>query len=236
MYSDEKLTAYLDDELEAAETAAITRAVAQDPAVAARLAALDLDMAALQSAFAPLLNEAPGALPAASRWSRRLAYAAAACLLLGVGAGVFGFITPAKNGWEIEVAHYQALYVGDTLAGIAPDEARLASQLTRASGLLGLPLETEALAGFEGMTLRRAQVLGYEGQVLIQIAYSMADGTPVAFCILKRQHAVDMPIEGVELVGLAAAKWQNAEHGFLTIGGQDVDEMKAFASYLQAAL
>ncbi len=233
MYSDEELTAYLDGELPDNKTQEITAALAADADLAARLAALDIDIACLKSAFHSLPVPEINLPTTKPRWILP-ALAASVVLALGIGIGV-SLLAP-KTGWEVEVAHYQALYVTDTLIGIKPDAERLAQQIATVNQLLGLEMNTEDLNGFDGMTLRRAQVLGFEGQVLIQIAYTMDDGTPVAFCILKRQNSVDRPVSSTELIGQAVATWQTTDHGFLTIGGTDQKLMADFARHLAAVL
>ncbi len=235
MYSDEDITAYLDGELPVAEMAAMKTAIENGKIPQARLDALHMDKAALSTAFAPLLATAPElALPVAKpRWVLP-ALAASVALVIGIGLGTR--LQAPQSGWEMEVAHYQALYVLETLSVIEPDLDRLTQEVAKTNALLGLDMSIETLNGFEGLTLRRAQVLGFEGQVLIQIAYTMADGTPVAFCILKRQNSVEQPVSTTELLGLATATWQNSGYSFLTIGGDDPKLMADFARHLAAAI
>ncbi len=233
MYSDEDLTAFLDDELSQDKAGEITAALMQDPALARRLEALQIDLPGLKAAFNALPTP-PVTLPTAKpRWIMP-ALAASIMLALGIGIGVR--LQAPQTGWEMEVAHYQALYVSQTLSVIEPDVQRLTQEIAKTSALLGLDMNLEILDGFDGLTLRRAQVLGFEGQVLIQIAYTMADGTPVAFCILKRQNSVEEPINTSEMMGMAAASWQSSDHSFLAIGGVDQKLMADFASHLAAAL
>ncbi|MCF6304752.1 MAG: hypothetical protein L3J33_05220 [Rhodobacteraceae bacterium] len=233
MYSDEDLTAFLDGELPAETAGAITAALAKDPALANRLATLEIDLSGLKSAFDSLPTP-PVTLPATKpRW---IMPALAASIMLALGIGIGARLQAPQTGWEMEVAHYQALYVLETLSVIEPDAERLTQEVAKTSALLGLDMNLEVLDGFDGLTLRRAQVLGFEGQVLIQIAYTMEDGTPVAFCILKRQNLDEEGIETTEMLGMAAASWQNSTHSFLAIGGKDQKLMADFASHLAAAL
>lgn len=242
MISDEELTAWLDGELSAQETGAIKRALAEDTDLAARLEALTLDKSTLRDAFGPLLDKAPADLCAAvapvrlgpARSPVALAVAASALLAVGLGAGWALFSPPV--GWQVEVAHYQALYVADTMAPVNGDPARIAAELAVAGARLGLELDADALDGFDGLTLRRAQVLGYEGQVLVQIAYTSPTGMPVAFCILQKTTPGDSGLKSEILSGLATTNWQSGRHGFLTIGGQDAERMRSFAAYLRGVL
>lgn len=246
MFSDEQLTAYLDGELPNDQAAEIRQALSGYGDLADRLKALSLDQAALQAAFLPLLDQAPE-MSAARRsgpgksaswsrdWPRSMLMTAGLCALV-VGLGVGWALFSPRQTWQGAVAQYQALYVTDTLAPIAPDPAQIAAQLVVAGNKLGLRLDADLLAGFDGLTLRRAQVLGFEGRTLVQVAYTEADGTPVAFCILTRDGAGDSGLNSQMLSGLATASWQSDRHGFLTIGGQDLARMQGFAAYLQGVL
>ncbi len=237
MYSDEELTAYLDGEMDPGKMADIQNAIESGEIPAARLLGLNIDKSAINNAFASLLDAAPAqAVPAAAAPRHFARLGAVAAILLALATAFFGSKLAPQKSWEMEVAHYQALYVAETLTGIQPTPQRLAQEIARANQLLGLNLSIETLSGFKGLTLRRAQVLGFEGQTLIQIAYTTANGTPIAFCILKQQNSVDQAIATTELVGLAAATWQSTDHSFLTIGGQDQDLMSDFATHLAALL
>jgi len=247
-YTDEELTAYLDGEV-AADTAAKIAAAAQtDPVVAHRIEELAVDTDVLKAAFEPLLGVAQSRnLPhkLACAGSRHVAnhpkrssdlfivgsYVAA--IIIGVFLGWL-FLTP-KSDWRIEVAHYQALYIPDTLTPITPDKTRLQSEFSRASDVLGLVLQPSDFSNIDGLKLRRAQVLGYNGMPLVQIAFTLPDGTPIAFCILRQSGKASNTAPDV-LVGLAAASWSTATHRFLAIGGDDVANILSLANKLESRI
>lgn len=234
-FSNEEITAYLDGELDSAACAEFEALLASSPSFARRVAALEVDMPALQGAFAPLLAEAPAyAAPPPPR--RRAWVAAAAVALLAIGLTYGQLSKPSVESWQMEVAHYQVLYVPETLAGIVPDVARLEKELARAESLLGIELSQAALSNVPGLTLRRAQVLGFEGRTLIQIAYTTPDGTPVAFCILKGVNDGGSAPAFTRLMGLETALWQGPAHGFMVIGGQNQSLVADSARYLQQVL
>ena len=235
-FSDDDITAYLDAELDAKGHAALEAMIASDPLFASRVAALELDISALQKSLAPLLADAPAAVLPQPRHHWVWPAAAAAAVVLAVGLSVAQFAKPGVESWQMEVAHYQVLYVPETLAGIAPDTARLQKELARAESLLGIELDQAALSNVPGLTLRRAQVLGFEGQTLIQIAYTAADGTPVAFCILNGESKGESQPAFARLLGLESALWQGPKHGFMVIGGQDQALIANSARYLQQTL
>ena len=110
-------------------------------------------------------------------------------------------------------------------------EAERAAQLAEVSAALGLDLTSVPDA--EGLTLKRAQVLGFNGKPLVQLAYQRADGTPVALCIIPAGpdgKAVSMGVaQGMEL-----ARWNTPGFGFLLIGGQDQQPLRNEADAFQS--
>ncbi len=262
-WSDEEITAFLDGEMAPREAARIRAGAGEDRALARRIEALSLDREAVASAFDALLDVArsrdlgrcleagrgmaqgaaqgeaggeAGRSGRAGHWRSRWAWPASLAAALAAGGVLAWALMPAPGSdWRIEVAHYQALYVPETLSPITPDSARLQEEFARAGKAIGLDLGPEELAGIAGLELRRAQVLGYRGAPLVQIAYSGPDGTPVAFCIIRRE-GVASPPESDVLIGLAAASWSSPTHGYLVIGGDDPEEMLTLARELRRRL
>ncbi len=244
-YSDEDLTAFLDGKTTPEDAAKISADVATDTELARRIEGLAVDTDALKTAFDPVLGIARtrnlehvlecanSHVNANSRFQpNRLLLGAslAAAVIVGVGIGSV-FLSP-KSDWRMEVAHYQALYVPDTLAAITPDADRLKAEFSSAGKAVGLPLDPQDFSDIDGFTLRRAQVLGFEGSPLVQIAFTLNDGSPIAFCILAQSGKPSGP-ETDFLVGLAAASWSTDTHRFLAIGGDDAGQVLAFAKELQ---
>ncbi len=237
MISDQDIKSYLVGEAPFALANQIEAKAEADPDFAARVAGQDPMAETVQAAFAPLLSSAPDGPKRPRRqaaWGRWAISAALVALAFGLGWGLNG--RNNTTDWKMEVAHYQALYVPDTLAHIPQNPARLSTEFSRASAALGLALDPEVLDGIPGLTLRRAQVLGFENAPLIQVAYTGAGGRPFAFCITKIGDGQETDITQDTLVGLATASWQVAGYGFLVIGGQDVDEVAVFARQIKRAL
>ncbi len=137
--------------------------------------------------------------------------------------------------WRMEVAHYQALYVPETLTPIPSDPTRLKEEFSRAGRALGIDLDPDDFTEIGDLRLRRAQVLGFAGMPLVQIAFTLPDGTPVAFCILRRP-GPERQVETDVLLGLAAASWRSPSHGFVVIGGDDPQLMQRIAQELRRRL
>lgn len=232
-FSDEDLTAFLDGQADAALEAAISHALETDDALGDRMAALDIPLASIAGAFDGLLAQAPAmpdlaptahAAPANTnarpRWGWGIATFAtglAAGLAVAVFTG-FGTPEPAPRGWVSFVASYQALYTTDTLRDVDTSPQEAAVQLASVSQQIGLDLA--ALPQAEGLTFKRAQILGFNGKPLVQISYLRDDGTPIALCIIPAgPDAQGVTMGAAE--GLGIARWNTPGFGYLLIGGQD---------------
>ena len=251
-YSDKDLHDYLSGTLEKDVTGALEHALTKDAALEKRLLALDPLSETIPEAFdncppadrLQSLHQRIASAPAWSApvpiWKRALPFAAgagvagaiaASALFLTVGTG-----PQPEADWHQQVAAYQALYVPDTVLNIEPTWEGLQRQFREAEAAVGLDLQPEVLVDLEPLTLKRAQILGYRGAPLIQIAFSTPDGTPVAFCILKYDEpSGSTQAAYAEMEGLASATWATDTHGFMLIGGEDGAEIKRIAERLVAA-
>ncbi len=236
------LTAYLDGELPAVDTQAIDAALKQQPELQARLESLSIPVDALKSAFDGMLESAPEMPPIEASSGSSLAgpvariTGLAAALVIGVvlGSGVFQQKqTPAGiDGWMEYVAAYQALYVTDTLdvPGFVADK----TTLDRLSNRLGVELNVADAAST--LEFKRAQVLGFEGRDLIQIAYLAEGGVPVALCLIQSDRTGSSDPQLGELEGMQAASWHADGVEFLLIGGDDPALIKSAAEDFAAVL
>lgn len=241
-FTDEELTAFLDGEADDALHAAIDTAMETDAALLARIEALFLPsevMGAMVQGYDALLVTAPAmaALPEpAAPVRRRRAWAV---LPFGVGlaaglavAAFVGLGTPPPEpaparGWVSFVASYQALYTTATLASTDPTNAETTAQLSMVSQAVGLDLT--GLPEATGLTFKRAQVLGFNGKPLVQIAFLRDDGTPVALCIIPAGPDAK-PVNMGAAEGLGLARWNTGGHGFLLIGGTDAAPLETEAA------
>lgn len=248
IYSDEDLTAFLDGEIAADIAAEISAAVKVDKILAHRILGLTVDADALKTAYEPMLGvaharnlthelECANAREIANRpeWPNGVLRVASYAAAIIVGAGISWSILTPKPDWRIEVAHYQALYVPDTLNSVAHDTTRLQIEFSRAGNAVDLALDPLAFSDIEDLKLRRAQVLGFNGAPLVQIAFTLADGTPVAFCILQQSGNRTAPEPDI-LIGLATVSWSTATHKFLAIGGNDDAGILELAEQLKKRL
>ena len=243
-FSDEDLTAFLDGEADAELEAAISAALETDEALADRMAGLDIPLAAIAGAFDSLLDQAP-AMPdlvptmpelapaapvsantnARPRWGWNIATFGTG-LAAGLAVALFTSFgsapEPAPRGWVSFVASYQALYTTQTLASVQTSAQEAQQQLALVSDQIGLDLA--GLPQAEGLTFKRAQLLGFNGKPLVQISFLREDGTPVALCIIPAgPDEKGLSMGAAE--GLDIARWNTPGFGFLLIGGQDTDPL-----------
>jgi anti-sigma factor RsiW len=242
-FTDEELVGYLDGQIEPTRWNEIDTALAQDQALAARLAALEIDNGKLIAAFdavtlaapvdrlrARLNTQAPRPAPRQRlpRWTA-IAAALIAGLALGYVAGASNLVRASKD-WHVAVADYQALYTKATLAAITEDRARQQPEVADVAEKLGLPVAFEALQ-IPGLAFKRAQLLGFEGRPIAQFAYLDAHGQPVAFCVTSTGKG-DSAMEAERFGALRAMSWSKNGFGFIVIGAIEADTLKDAAELL----
>ena len=239
-FEDNQLRAYLTGELPAADAARLEAALAEDDGLEARLLALEPLATPLGDVFKTLPDSArlPDVAAVASKPSligRVLPYGLVAGIAGLIGVGLAGFNQPADAlTWQEQVAVYQALYVAETVAPLAPTPEGLAAEFERASNILGRELVPAEYDDLPGLTLKRAQVLGFEGQPLIQIAFASETSAPIAFCILRSGE--DAGAVQTELSGLPTVHWSEGGFGYMLIGDLSEGALRALASELGATL
>ena len=227
-FTDEQLVAYLDGEVEFTPADEITAALAVDPELANRLAALDFNKDALQSGFSALLeDQKPPVLPAHPKaannnWVMAGSMAASILVALFVGYGAGNFLNqPAAPGWKAYVASYQSLYSADTLRHVNTSVEAQTAELERVGAAIGKSFELAALQQNPDLTYKRAQVLTFKGKPLVQLAFLTKSGEPVALCILRSSKPDSAGMSQANLEGMSSASWNKDGYAYLLIGGDD---------------
>jgi anti-sigma factor RsiW len=161
--SDADIHAYVDGRLPAARAAGVDEVLANDPELAARVAEMRAQNAALRDAFDLVLDEpipeqllaaaVPPATPV-SRYGRRLPFAAGIAATLVAGIVVGWFVRDAliersgtPTSFARQAAYAHALYASDVNRPVeiwASEEKRLVNWLTRR---LGFPVHVPDLSG-----------------------------------------------------------------------------------------
>jgi anti-sigma factor RsiW len=255
--NDALLVAYLDGELEPEVHQELERRLRIDASLSARLAALAEASRPLRQAFDVLLEAAPrerleAAFAAAlAKAPRRRDYryhqmlvAAAAALLLLVCGGVAGyFVAKApielfeetdtfEEEWIAAVAGQLSLYDAASVASIQVDDAEQKAQLSKLGDVLSLDLSAPKVA-LEGLTLKRAELLHFQGRKVVELLYASEEHGPVALCI-----AAEPGGEGEGEVesrnGLNFMYWASGGRRFLLIGAAPAKRIDALADTIDA--
>jgi hypothetical protein len=101
---------------------------------------------------------------------------------------------------------------------------------------LGLAIEQDRIANVAGLALKRSQILGFEGQQILQIAYLSNQGTPIALCIKKGNSEADSNITSATMKGMASAVWTKGGYEYLLIGGTELAGIDAAARAFRVQL
>ncbi len=215
--SDDDIQAYIDHRLPAASRAALDRTLADDPALAKRIAAYQRQSALLQAAFSPVVEEPLPArmLQALNRTTPRRWPAVAGILLaLGVGAGA-GWAgrayTTSPDGNTLTTLSRQALgayqiYAAEGRHAVevsANEETHLISWLSKRVGApLGVPKLTKA--GFHLVGGR----LVAEGRLPVALLlYENDQGQRVTLYVRACGGAVDTPVRFASDGAVSAFYW-----------------------------
>ncbi len=166
--------------------------------------------------------------------------ALASLVLVALVAGGIGYglalrhaeMPAERETWLQAVAEYWRFTTAETLA-LAPSADLAASQLQLASTALGLPLTPDAIVAGDA-PFRGAQLYGFEGKPLVQIAYLDPDYGPIAFCIIRNGAAKNSAPETAEIEGFSVVHWQEDGYGRMLIGRAPVARLEALAGRLKA--
>ncbi len=228
-FTDEELTAYLDDEVDTELRGAIDAARSGDHDLKGRIDGLTVDRQQIEAAFESLLDQAPSSVelpditPQGGMNStfNKMAVAALVALVVGVGVGT-KFSQDAKlDGWRGYVAAYHSLYTEQTFAGVDQTDSDAQDELSRASASIGKDINIEALQASDTLTFKRTQLLGFKGKPLLQLSFVTTDGAPVALCIIRKPGLADSEPRTVILEGMPATSWSKGGYDYILIGGTD---------------
>ena len=177
--------------------------------------------------------------PNLSLWARPSLVAAGLALFL-LGAGTDRWVTgwrgaaeteaSEESDWRQAVAEYISLYSHDTLAAIPDDAAPQQRELAMVGAKLGLALPLDQVA-LPGLTLKRAQLLEYDGKPLAQLAYLDPKSGVLALCIYNDMPH-DAPAQSEQRAGLNIVHWSAHGRAFMLVGHAETAELQRFASLL----
>ncbi len=246
-WSDEQIIAYLDGKLDMEQGKALHRDRQLDAELDAYITSMEIDTAALASTANDLPQDAPQfdfektiqQVDQKKPIWRQAALAASILAIFGAGfltASLLPRDNPPPSGWVQAVAEYQMLYSGETLKLIQKTDDESAREVAEIGRKLDIILAKSDLQ-IEGLKLRRGQLLNYKNKPLVQFAYLDKDGTPIAFCIIKRSKDSDQPLTAKSLLaGQNAVVWGKGKFGFVVIGKAKPSVISAYAEKLKARM
>ena len=239
-WSDEHIIAYLDGKLDMEQGQALHRDRQRDPELDAYITSMELDTQELALA----VDDLPEAVPQFAFEKKKTGMAMwkqSAIAASFVGVFALGFIAsrfvpadnPPPSNWVQAVAEYQMLYSGKTLALLEKTDDQRSREVAEIGRKLDLILARSDI-DVKGLRFKRGQLLNFKNKPLVQFAYLDGDGTPVAFCIIKRGEKPDAPIKTRKLIaGQNAAVWSKGKYGFVVIGRKDQKSITEIAEKLK---
>ncbi len=232
----EKLSAYLDGELDAADTALVEARLESDPDARLEMDALIQADALAQEFFEAQLNEPiPFALaqqikatPLADRpapATRPVWATLAASLVIFALGGIGGYSLKGQEppvqtaGWLAAVADYHAVYAGQErhLVEVGADEADHIE--TWLGNTIGASFSIPDLSGF-GLTFEGGRLLVANGKPVAQLMYRTADGTVIALCLQRSNNPGDgAPVFNDQTInGFDFVSWSANGADYVVIG------------------
>lgn len=241
--SDTMLLAYVDGELDAAGVREIEQLLATDPQ-ARRTVEMYRETAALLRAAcgetvyatdtARLL---PSVLP--RPWPRRrLVWAAAACLALGMAAGAggtwLGTRQSAMAALIDEIAEYHALYSRESGHLVEMPAAQAQAFVAWLDKRLHRHLEIPDLSA-EGLSFAGGRMLVVNGSPVAQLMYTRAQGLPVALCISQLAGG-SRPLQVERHDDLRVAAWQRDGYAYVVVGEMPASLAREIAERVRTQL
>jgi len=255
--TDALLVAYLDGELEPEAHQEVERRLRSDASLGSRLTALAESVRPIRSSFDALLEAAPRArLEAAFATAlakaprrrdhrhRRMLLAAAAALLLLIFGGIAGYLVAkapvelfeeadaVEDEWVDAVAGQLSLYDAASVASIQVNDAEQKAQLGKLGDVLKLDL-SETNVALEGLALKRAELLHFQGREVAQLLYASEEHGPIALCIMAEPGG-EREAEVESRDGLNLAYWSAGGRRFLLIGAAPAKRIDALADTVAA--
>lgn len=158
--------------------------------------------------------------PPEKSWRSWFGLPATGAFAASVVTGLLVFSLMQENAsqldWQDSVAIYQRLYTAETLNGVVPDPGESSQVAARLTRLSGIPIAVPDLS-HEKLTFKRGQILEFNQQPLVQLAYLSDKGVPVAICLF-RAGTGDHDIQTALRHGLNTAVWTRDGISTMAIG------------------
>lgn len=119
------------------------------------------------------------------------------------------------------VADYQSLYVEKTVAALSPTHLEDAQALIDSiNQRIGAQLSIMDYSSY-GYEFARAQELGFEGQILVQLVYRKPGSTPLALCFMPGENIPAKPLEVSLQHQLHTASWVDNNQHHILVADED---------------
>ena len=246
---EDKLSAFLDDELSDADAREIEEALSTDPKLQSALEELMAADVLAKEEFAAMLDEpVPFELASAiqnaptktaanvSSPPQMLSWmtAATAVIALAIG-GFFGYLggstqntqLAAAPGWLASVAEYHTVYAGQKrhLVEVGADEAdHIQAWLTKS---VGSDVRIPDLSD-QGLTFQGARLLVASGKPVAQLMYTDANERVVALCQIRTSKPLDEFVER-NINSFDMVTWGAANANFVVIGDEGLHDLNRIA-------
>ncbi len=246
----EKLSAYLDGELDPSETARVQALLESDPEVQAELDLLiEADALAREEFDAQLEDPVPFALaqqikaaelperPANTNAAARPIWGAlAASLAFFLIGGTGGYLlrgpaAPVETaGWLADIADYHAVYAsqGRHLVEVSADESDHIE--TWLGNQTGISFSIPDLSEF-GLTFEGGRLLVANAKPVAQLMYRQPDGTVIALCLQESNREGDgAPVFNERTInGFDFVSWTEGGADYVVIGPEGEPDLGAIA-------
>jgi len=206
--TERQLNAYVDGELTPHEDARIARAIAEDPAVAARVATLTR----LKSSLSELAEQPPHpiAMPRPRRPASLLALAASFGLLLAVGAGIlmdFNFFSQEDDAWYREARLEHANWA---VTPAAPNAREVEANLILVSlERIAIPVQAPDLTSAK---LRLTYLQYYQATdtapAALHLGYTGQRGCKVTLWVTQAPRGLDTKLAESRVDSLRGFRWR----------------------------
>lgn len=253
--TDELLSAYLDDELEAGQQQTVDAWLQNHPEDRTRLLAWQADRAALAALFNPVLEEPAPARLRDAVWRRQgtprwaMAAAAAGLLLAGGvlgGAGAWQWQSKAHaaqlaqarqpvaagsaQGWVQRAAFAHSIYTNEPrhAVEVGAQEEHLARWLTRR---VDVPVKLYNLRSF-GFELVGGRLLPDGAGKSAQLMYQDAQQRRVTIYLRKPEQGADPAFRFEQQGKLSMFYWVEEEAGYALVGDLPRDTLLAMAKFI----
>ncbi|MEL6125304.1 MAG: anti-sigma factor [Pseudomonadota bacterium] len=250
----QKLSAYLDGELDPGEAAAIEARLETDADARAELEALMNADTLAEEEFEAMLKEpvpfalaqqikaaempvaAPAAPPRRPIWST----IAASLVLVALG-GVGGYLAkgdppPVQTGWLADIADYHAVYASQTrhLVEVGADEAEHLQTWLGSS--VETPFSIPDLSA-HGLTFQGGRLLVANAKPVAQLMYTRDDGAVIALCFQRSSRPPgDGAFKEQTLNGFDFISWTADGADYVVIGPGETPDLQAIADSAAVAI